>query len=81
MRTIARRACRRCRRAVRALAAIIPRRRTGPGPGHPESVTAGLAEASEQLLAALDAELWPRQARARRRGLLLFSRRPQTEEI
>lgn len=74
MRTIPRRARERCRRAVWALAAITPRRRTGPGPDHPESVTAGLAEASEQWLAALDALLWPRQARTRRRGLLFFSR-------
>lgn len=38
------------------------RRLRGPGAGHPESVTAELPEADEEMLAALDFLLWPEQA-------------------
>ncbi len=34
----------------------------GPGPLHPESMTAELAEADEEMLAELDYLLWPQQA-------------------
>lgn len=50
-------------RAAR-LVAIITCRKRGPAARHPESVTAELPEADEELLAELDAVLWPRQARA-----------------
>jgi hypothetical protein len=38
------------------------RRLRGPGPGYPESVTAELPEADEEMLAALDFLLWPQHA-------------------
>jgi hypothetical protein len=34
----------------------------GPGPLHPESMTAELAEADEEMLAELDFLLWPQQS-------------------
>lgn len=38
------------------------RRPNGPGCLHPESMTAELADAEEELLAFLDYQLWPQQS-------------------
>jgi hypothetical protein len=55
------------------------RRPAGPGPGHPESMTAVLGAAAESWLAAVDAALWPRQAEPGRLGAD-YSCRPREDD-
>jgi hypothetical protein len=51
------------RARLRGLAVRLRLRRPcGPGPLHPESMTAELPDADEEMLAFFDCQLWPRQA-------------------
>lgn len=57
--------------AVRVLRRLLPGRArlTGPGRGHPESLTVGLPAWQEDLLAEIDAEVFPRRGRRAHGGL------------
>ncbi|MBO0817530.1 MAG: hypothetical protein J2P30_20570 [Actinobacteria bacterium] len=56
------------------------RRPAGPGPDHPESMTAELDDAAEALLAWLDVVLWPGQAAPGRLGADYTCRHPKEED-
>ncbi|HEY3958685.1 MAG TPA: hypothetical protein VGM53_35430 [Streptosporangiaceae bacterium] len=62
--------------AACALRRATPWRRTGPGPGHLESLAAELSPDDEDWLAGLDRELWPRHGQPGRLGATYTLRYP-----
>jgi hypothetical protein len=65
--------------AARLRARLLPGRLAGPGPLHPESLTADLAPADEDWLAGVDRDLWSRRARPGRLGADYTLRNPRAD--